>query len=165
MFLGLLVVGAVSTVAGAAGSTPGQSPRAECIREGLAPISVDVRVSVRGLPESSTPYLQIGWSGAPIPAACRLDRSVGADVEVRFAKVPKWYSFSFGFPSRWHVFWDGKRTDRHGRTEYEGPSVEGGSLGCIRSVRARLRYQVLAPGGAVVAQRVTSVPAHYPSCP
>ena len=160
-----LVVGALSAVAGAAGSTPGESQKARCIRPGLAPISVDVRVLVKGLPESSTPYLHIGWNGTPIPAACRLDRSVAADVEVRFAKVPRRMSFSSGFPSRWLVFWGAQRNKRHGHTEYEGQSVEGESLGCIRNVRARLRYQVLTPGGVVVAQRVRSTPAHYSRCP
>jgi hypothetical protein len=121
MLLAFFVVGALSAVSGAAGSTPGEFQNARCIRQGLAPISVDVRVSVRDLPDSSTPYLHIGWSGPPIPAACRLDRSVAAD--------------------------------------------EGESLGYIRSVWGRLRYQVLTPGGVVLAQRVRSTPAHYSRCP
>jgi hypothetical protein len=45
---------------------------------------------------------------------------VAADVEVRFAKVPRRMSFSSGFPSRWLVFWGAQRNKRHGHTEYEG---------------------------------------------
>jgi hypothetical protein len=165
VLLGLLIIGGVSTAGGAAGSTVGQSPKAACIWQGLAPISVDVRVSVRGLPEVSIPILEIGWSGATIPASCRLGSSVAADVEVRFSKVPKEFSFSYGYPRRWQVFRGAHRGKSHGRTGYEGASVEGEALGCIRSVRARLRYRVLTPGGAVVAQRVRSTPAHYSRCP
>jgi hypothetical protein len=165
MLLVLIVVGTLSAVAGAAGSIPGEPQKARCIRQGLAPISVDVGVSVRGLPEASRPYLHIRWSGPAIPAACQLDRSVAAHVEVRFAKVPKRMSFSFGFPSRWLVFWGAQRNKTHGHTEYEGQSVEGEALGCIRNVWARLRYRVLTPSGEVVAQRVRTTRAHYARCP
>jgi hypothetical protein len=141
---------------------PGESSRVECIREGLATISVDLRVSVKGL-EASIPFLQIGWRGDQLPAVCGLERTVGADVEVRFAKYPKEFSFSAGFPSRWFVFLGSRQTEGHGYSDYEGPAVEAGSLGCIRSVRARLRYRVLAPG-AVVAQKVRTTRARYTSC-
>jgi hypothetical protein len=164
LLLGLFLFGCASTDAVAAGSTPGAPSRTECIREGLAPISVNLHVSVRGQ-EASIPFLGISWTGVPpIPAACGLERTVGADVEVRFAKYPKEFSFSSGFPHRWLVFLGSRQTKGHGRTGYEGPTVEEGSLGCIRSVRARLRYRVLAPGHVVVARRVRSTPAHYSSC-
>ncbi len=154
----------VNTVPAASGQPHSQLQRAKCISDGLAPISAHVRVSVAGLPESSTPSLRISWSGTPLPVACNLERSVGQDVEVRFADVPEAVSFSSGLPSRWLLFWTGKRRNSHGHAEYQGSSSEGDHLGCIKSVRARLRYRVLAPGGTVLAQRVRVVPAQYRGC-
>lgn len=162
LLVGLLVVGAAGVFGDVAESASGHYSRARCIQEALAPISTDIKVSVRGLPARSAALLEIRWRRASrIPPICHLHRSVGANVVVRFAKPPLPYSFSTGYPSRWLVFLGSRNKAEHGRTVYAGISVEGDALGCIRSVRAQLRYQAKAPGGVVVGQRVRSVPAHH----
>jgi hypothetical protein len=163
---GLLLVGAAGFSGDVAASASAHHSRARCIEEALAPITTDIKVSVLGLPARSAALLQIGWRGASrIPPSCDLHRSVGANVVVRFAKPPQPYSFSAGYPSRWLVFLGSRNKAEHGQAVYDGISVEGDALGCVRSVRAQLRYRAVAPGGVVVGRRIRSVPAHAtPSC-
>jgi hypothetical protein len=157
-----LVLGAAGVwAAGSSAKAPGK-PDARCIREGLASIPVTLRASVERQDGSGTPVFEVNWSGEPLAPVCHARRSVAIDFTLWFPHLR--FSFTEGFPSPWLEFWNGRKAVRNERERYVSNASYGG-LGCLRKARGRLRYEVTAPGGAVVARRVVSEPVKILDCP
>jgi hypothetical protein len=157
-----LVLGAAGVWAtGSAAKAPGR-PDAGCIREGLASIPVTLRASVKRQEGSGAPVFEVHWSGRPLAAGCKAARrTVAVAWTVWFPHLR--YTFTEGFPSPWLEFWNGRKAVRNEVERYLGPFY--GGLGCILKAKGRLRYEVTAPGGAVVARRIVSAPVKIPGCP
>jgi hypothetical protein len=157
-----LVLGATGVwAAGSAAKAPGK-PDPGCIREGLASIPVTLRASAERREGTGAPVFEVNWSGKPLAAGCKARRSVSVEFTIWFPHLR--FVLTEGFPSPWLEFWNGRKAVRNERERY----VSGASyrpLGCIRKARAKLRYEVTAAGGAVVARRVVSAPVKIPSCP
>jgi hypothetical protein len=153
-----LVLGAAGVwAAGSAAKVPGKSD-ARCIREGLTSIPVTLRASAE---RQTTPVLEVRWSGKPLAADCKARRSVAIDFTLWFPHLR--FSYTEGFPSPWLEFWNGRKAVRNERESYVSNASFRG-LGCIRKARAKLRYEVTAPGGAILGKRVVSVPVKLPAC-
>jgi hypothetical protein len=156
----VLSIGAAWT-SGSASAAP-QRPDARCIREGLAPIPVTVRASVARREGAGAPVFEVKWSGKPLAPGCRARRTVAVEWTLWFPHLR--FAFTEGSPSPWLEFWDGRRPARGDRERYVSNASYRG-LGCIRRARAKLRYEVVASGGAVVGRRVVRVPVRLPACP
>jgi hypothetical protein len=160
---------AIALVLGAAGVwAPGSAakapvrPDARCIREGLASIPVTLRASVEREEGSGAPVFEVHWSGKPLAADCKAQRSVAVEWTLWFPHLR--FSYTHGFPSPWLEFWNGRNAVRNQQERYVSGASYGG-LGCIRKARAKLRYEVVAPDGAVLGKRVVSAPVKIPGCP
>jgi hypothetical protein len=151
---------AAAWIPGSASAAP-QQPDARCIREGLAPIPVTVRASVERREGTGAPVFEVRWSGKPLAAGCRARRTVAVEWTLWFPHLR--FAFTEGFLSPWLEFWSGRKPVRGERERYVSNASYRG-LGCIRRARARLRYEVVAPGGAVVGRRVVQVPVRLPAC-
>jgi hypothetical protein len=134
---------------------------ATCIREGLASIPVTLRGSVERHEGSGAPVFEVRWSGKPLAARCRVRRTVAVEWTLWFPHLR--FSLTEGFPSPWLEFWNGRKAVRNERERYVSNASYGG-LGCLRKARAKLRYEVIAPGGAILGKRVVSAPVKIPSC-
>jgi hypothetical protein len=147
--------------AGSPAKAPGK-PDARCIREGLASIPATLRASVEREEGSGAPVFEVTWSGKPLAAGCKAQRSVAVEFTSWFPHLR--FSYSEGFPSPWLEFWNGRKAVLNEQERYVSNASYHG-LGCIRKASGRLRYEVTEPGGAVVARRVVSAPVKIPSCP
>jgi hypothetical protein len=136
-------------------------PDAACVREGLASIPVTLRAGARRVEGTGRPIFEVDWSGEPLAAGCKARRTVAVYFVLWFPHLR--FVFTEGFPSPWLQFWDGRRVARTERESYVSGASYGG-LACIRKARARLRYRVLGPNGAVVAQRIVSAPVKLLPC-
>ena len=109
---------------------------------------------------SGRPELLIRWSGKPLAAGCDARRAVAFQATVWFPHLR--YSFNEGLIP-WLEFWNGRRAVRNEEERYGGnASYEG--LACPFRARAKLRYEVTAPGGAVLATRIVAAPVKLPPC-
>jgi hypothetical protein len=135
-------------------------PSAACIREGLAPIPVTLRAGALYEEKTGSPVFEVEWSGKPLAAGCKARRTVAIDFTLWFPHLR--FVFTEGFPTHWLQFWNGKRVARGERERYRGPLYT--PLQCIVKARAKLRYEVVGPGGAVFGKRVVSVPVKLLAC-
>jgi hypothetical protein len=134
---------------------------AACIREGLASIPVSLRASAEWREGTGTPWFEVRWSGKPLAAGCKARRSVAVYFTLWFPHLR--FSFTEGFPIHWLEFWNGRQVVRGERERYVSNASYGG-LECIRRARAKLRYQVTAPDGAVLGRRIVAAPVKLPPC-
>jgi hypothetical protein len=167
--LALSVGGVVSSgAAAAAPARPDTADRAApagqeaaCIREGLAPIPVTLRASAEWSEGTGRPWFEVRWSGKPLAAGCDVQRSVAVYSVLWFPHLR--YSLTEEFSIHFLEFWNGRRAVRGERERYfSNSSFEG--LECIRRARAKLRYEVTAPGGAVLGRRIVEAPVKLPPC-
>jgi hypothetical protein len=73
------------------------------------------------------------------------------------------FSFTEEFSVHYLEFWNGRRAVR-GESERYVSNAHYEGLECIRRARAKLRYEVTAPGGAVLARRIVTAPVKLPPC-
>jgi hypothetical protein len=156
-----LVLGAAGVWAtGSAAEAPGKAD-AGCIREGLAPIPVTLEASAEWREGSGRPWFEVRWSGKPLAAGCMARRSVAVYFVLWFPHLR--FSFTESFPIHFLEFWNGRQAVRGERERYVSNATYGG-LECIRRARAKLRYEVTAPGGTVLGRRIVSAPVKLPPC-
>jgi hypothetical protein len=134
---------------------------AACIREGLASIPVSLRASAEWREGTGTPWFEVRWSGKPLAAGCESRRSVAVYFTLWFPHLR--FAFTEGFPIHWLEFWNGRQAVRGEHERYVSNASYGG-LECIRRARAKLRYQVTAPSGAVLGRRIVAAPVKLPPC-
>jgi hypothetical protein len=139
---------------------PPAQPVAACVREGLAPISVTLRAVVPREEGTGRPELLIAWSGKPLAAGCEARRTVAFRATVWFPHLR--YSFNEGLIP-WLGFWNGRKEVRDEQERY-GRNATYEGLGCALRGRAKLRDEVVAPGGAVLGRRIVSAPVKLPAC-
>jgi hypothetical protein len=140
---------------------PPAQPVAACVREGLAPIHVTLRAVVQRAEGAGRPELAIRWSGKPLAAGCEATRTVSFQATLWFPHLR--YSFTEGLELNWLEFWNGRKAVS-GEEERRGGNSTYQGLGCIYKTRARLRYEVVAPGGAVLGKRIVRAPVKLPPC-
>ncbi len=156
-----LVLGAAGVwAAGSAAKAPGK-PDARCIREGLASIPVTLRASAERREGTGTPVFEVRWSGKPLAPGCQARRSVSVEFTIWFPHLR--FVLTEGLPSPWLQFWNGRKAVHNERESYVS-NASYRPLGCVRKARAKLRYKVTAPGGAILGKRVVSAPVKIPSC-
>jgi hypothetical protein len=150
-----------SASAGPASAATASAPtEAACIREGLAPISVNVH-TLRGRVEGAGfPTLIVRWSGKPLAPGCDARRTVAVQATAWFPHLR--FPFNQGFELPWLEFWNGHKAVRSEEWRLSGPIFQG--LGCVLRARARLRYEVITADGSVLGRRVVRVPAEFPPC-
>jgi hypothetical protein len=134
---------------------------AACIREGLAPIPVTLRAGAESSYGTGTPWFEVRWSGRPLAAGCDVQRSVAVYSVLWFPHLR--YSLTEEFSIHYLEFWNGNKAVRGESDRYVSNAHYEG-LECIRRARAKLRYEVTAPGGAVLGRRIVAAPVKLPPC-
>jgi hypothetical protein len=159
----VLTAVALSVTALSAPASAANAPtQAACIREGLAPIPVTLRAGAEYAgARAGTPVFQVDWSGKPLAVGCHARRAVAINFTMWFPHLR--FVYTEGFPIHFLEFWNGRKEVRGGRESY----VSGASyrpLRCILKARAKLRYEVIAPGGAILGKRIVPAPVKLLPC-
>jgi hypothetical protein len=165
--LALSVGGTSTSDAAAASARPDTVDRAApagqaaCIREGLASIPVSLRAGAESSYGTGTPWFEVRWSGRPLAPGCGARRSVAVYLILWFPHLR--YSLTEEFSIHYLEFWNGNKAVR-GESERYVSNAHYEGLECIRRARGKLRYEVTAPGGAVLGRRIVAAPVKLPPC-